>query len=85
MRRLRFLFFHAGLGFLTPLLYSLIISAELPTVARQPVGDLELTLSFWALPVVGVQFLSGWSVLSRRPWRTLTRFVRGRIVREPPL
>jgi hypothetical protein len=72
-RRLRYVLFHATLGTLSPLIFSLSISAELPTLNTQPIGDLEVYLGFVSVIVLVVQFLSGWSVLDRRPWRILMR------------
>lgn len=72
MRRLRYIIFHGALGCLSPLIYTLSISSELPKLGNQPIGDLEVYLGLVSLIVLVVQFLSGWSVLDRRPWRLLT-------------
>jgi hypothetical protein len=77
VRRLGYLAFHVTLGCLTPLLYTLWISARL-SAPNQPVGDLELSLSLLALPVLIIQLVSGWSVLGRSPWRALTGGIRRR-------
>ena len=73
--RLGYLLLHGSLGAITPLLYGLIISAQLPHLATQPVGDLEINLSMVSLLVAILQFISGWAVLGRRPWRALIKLI----------
>jgi hypothetical protein len=68
-RRILHLLVHGLLGSLTPLIYPLVIGLQMNTVSSQPISGAELALLFLPLPVLSLQFMSGWSVLSRTPWR----------------
>jgi hypothetical protein len=72
-RRLVYLIVHTLIGFMAPLVYTVSVTQELDSIGSQPLGDVQLTLSFWGLIVVLAQFVTGWSVLRRRPWRLMAR------------
>ncbi len=71
--RVLFLIVHGLAGSLTPLLYILSFGLQLDTVASQPIGEPEVLLYLAGVPVLALQFISGWSVLPRRAWIMLTR------------
>lgn len=41
-------------------------------------GELGVYLAFGTMLVIAVQFISGWLVLGRKPWRVLTGHLRRR-------
>lgn len=77
-RRLLYLIFHTLLGFMVPLVYAVYVAAQVDLLTSQPVGDLEVGLSFWGLVILLIQWVSGWSVLPRNPWRVIAQRVARR-------
>jgi hypothetical protein len=72
-RRIGYLVAHGLLGSLTPLIYPLVIGLQMDSVGTQPVGQTEVVLELLALPVMAIQFLSGWSVLRRPIWARIVQ------------
>lgn len=67
--RIAYLVAHGALGSISPLLYTLIISAELQDTLNRPVSDLDLGLAFASVWVLVIQFMSGLVTRFGWPWR----------------
>lgn len=72
-RRLLYLLFHATLGSISPLFYTVNIGMQMNSLVTQPVSDIEIGLDFAALIALTVQLISGWVMLQRGPWRMASR------------
>lgn len=71
-RRLKYVLPHAAVGMLSPLLYTLNISAALDTLGTGPVSRLSVTVSYVCLGLLLIQFAMGKAVVRPEPLRLVS-------------
>jgi len=66
--RVVYLLFHATLGSISSLLYTMVIGLQMDSLGSQPVSGLDVSLELAAVAALSVQIISGWLMLNRWPW-----------------
>jgi hypothetical protein len=71
-RRIKVLLPHAGVGMLSPLLYTLNIAAALDSIGEAPVSGISVIVSYVCLVLLLVQFAMGKAVVRPEPLRLVS-------------
>jgi hypothetical protein len=83
IRRLKVLVPHAAVGVLSPLLYTLNISADLDGLGTQPIGGLGVACGLCSFCLLCLQFAMGRAVVRTEPLRLLAGRATASLDKQP--